>query len=200
MTRNSILRLIRPESEKITLWSIWKENFFGNPKQMTLTLELPKYELCRLQTFVDDLVELSDHEFDYSLENLIAIVYQDFLVSVRKGKIKIPSFTERMLKMHQLYRGEETESVLQPINEYRYQVIQVKVPNKNQLIYYPVPIDKTKVLRGEVLLMDMFRYYKEDAPITLSELISYLLIDFAEDLRKGNTRRVSSMLKTLRSQ
>jgi hypothetical protein len=90
LAQNHLLHFIYPEKKPETLWDIWKKLFVGESQYMPLSLELPKRELLRLQTFVDDINEL-DHEVNFTMENLIAYLYR-FTPRLSERKTKKSSF------------------------------------------------------------------------------------------------------------
>lgn len=164
---------------------------------MRVTLELPKSELFRLQTFVDDIIELTNNEFDYSIEDLISLVYLDLLQSVRKGKLKHSQFADKLLSLYNEYLAPIVKEEWQPINEYKMVRVQKTIPREG-FIKYPFLLKKRSVLRGEVLLMDLYGPEKDRNGITIHVLISLILIDFANEIRKGlSQRRIQSILRSI---
>ncbi|MFF2531387.1 hypothetical protein ACFVS2_21005 [Brevibacillus sp. NPDC058079] len=197
MTRNNLLHLIYPEQGTGTLWDIWKRLFIEESQYMPISLELPKRELLRLQTFIDDINEL-DQEADFSMERLIAFLYMDLLQDSRKGKLKNRPFSEKLLTLYQEHKAPKLREAWKVVNQYKMIRVEEPVPASHSMTSYPIQLRKKHVLRGEVLLMDLYGDEKEKIGIKVSDLIALLLIEFADEIRKGPTqKRIQSIMKAI---
>ncbi|WPS85332.1 hypothetical protein SMD22_01510 (plasmid) [Brevibacillus halotolerans] len=197
MAQNHLLHLIYPEKEPKTLWDIWKRIFVQESQYIQLLLELPKRELLRLQTFIDDINEL-DHNGNFSIESLIAFLYTDLLQDSRKGKLKNHSFSEKLLAMYREYKIPKTKETWKVVDQFKMVRVEEPLPRSQLMVNYPIQLHKKHVLRGEVLLMDLYGDDKEKIRIQVSDLIVLLLIEFADEIRKGPTqKRITSIMKAI---
>lgn len=181
-------------SETKTIWTFWKELFFGEPTTLPLRIELHKADLFRLQVFVNDVIEQGGNEFDYCIEELIGVLYVEFIRKVRDGSLKYPSLTKKLTEFYQQYKAPTFEDIWEEVNPYQIKRTSKRVPRNRGFIAYPIEMDKRGVLRGEVLLMDLYGEEKERIGINVADLISYLLLDFCSDIKKGLTiKRITEL-------
>lgn len=195
--KQALRELIYPDSQPQSLWSILKQAFFNEKENISLVLEIPKYELLRLQTVVDDLIELCDNEIDYSLDELIFFVYYDIVYQARCGKLKYSSFSKRILELHKKYHEPIVEAVFTQVEENHWTRIEKAIPRDNRYIQYPIKLERKHIVRGNILVMDIMRHLKEEIDLGLNELLTLILIDFVSEVEKGLTmKRVKAMIES----
>jgi hypothetical protein len=199
LSQKHLLHLIYPEKKPQGFFELWKNLFAQESPYMNISLEVPRRELLRLQTFIDDINEL-DHELDFSMENLISFLYSELLQDSRKGKLKNRPFAEKLLLMYKEYKIPKMKVTWKQVTSYQINRVEEPIPKSQLFISYPIQLRKKHVLRGEVLLMDLYLDEKEKIGIQVADLITLLLIEFADEIRKGPTqKRIQSILKAMNS-
>ncbi|ADO60010.1 hypothetical protein [Paenibacillus polymyxa] len=199
MSQSHLLQLIYPEKKPQGLFESWKQLFMEKSPYMEVSLEVPKRELLRLQTFIDDINEL-DRDIQFTMEDLIAFLYGNLIQDARKGKLKNRPFADKLLSMYKELKEPKMRETWKLVSPNQMSRIHESIPRSHSFVYYPIQLQKKYVLRGEVLLMDLYDEEKEKIGIKVADLITLLLIEFSDEIRKGPTqKRIQTILKGLSS-
>lgn len=194
--KQALRNLIYPDSQPQSFWSILKQVFFNEQERITITLEIPKYELLRLQTIVDDLIELCDNELTYSLDELIFFVLHDILYQARSGKLKYASYSKRMVELYKQHHEPKVEALFVMVGENHWSRVEKAVPRSKRFIQYPISLKAKDAVRGNILLIDILRRTTEEIDIKLDELLTLILLDFVSEIEKGlSMKRVKAMIE-----
>lgn len=196
MQRTDVYDLMYPATEPKSLFSIWREILLGRNELITLYLEIPRHELLRLQTFVDDINELVEDEIDFSLEDLTGLLYNNLLHTARQGKLKLRPFADKIISLYNTYKAPVIKSTFEQIDDYRWTRVEKEIPRRKKFVPFPIQLHKKSVLRGDVLIMDIFKNQQLTIGITISELIALLLIEFSNEIEAGlSAKRIRSIIK-----
>lgn len=152
-------------------------------------LRLPKYDYFRVSMFVEDLMEVAEYECTFTVSELIAILYEDFLHQVVHGTDQRGLAKKLMVKrdMYLHPKIKIDDAIELSPNHTRF--IEREIPKKQPTVMIEQYLPKRTALRGEVLLMDLSSV-DERFNLTLEQLLSVLVIDFAHGLKKGNNVKV----------
>lgn len=174
----------------------WKSLLqLSRSSKIGMSVKLPHYEYFRLEMFIEDLMELTDHELNMEMVDLIAILYDDFLATLTSGTNQQELAKKLLVKRDKyLFPKQVIDDHIQ-ITENHTRFIERVVKKKVRWVQINVSFSRKSVLRGEVLLMDL------SIDLTLEEMITILLIDFATKLKEGNSASVvKSILRSIGGQ
>lgn len=159
-----------------------------------LHIHIPHYEILRAKSFLDDVMELTDHLILLTLEDLIALLYNQFLLQVRNAA-KISTLGTRILKKKVELAENSVKLVtsFEEINPNHWALVEKQVKTKLKTKTITIELHRKYIERGEIFLYDLMKI-SPNFSMTLEELISLLLIDFVHEIEKGNSKRVMDQI------
>ncbi|GGG18655.1 hypothetical protein [Paenibacillus abyssi] len=163
-------------------------NLFGRLSKtptVGLRLRFPQYDYLRAEMFVEDLLELCDYEITFQVDDLISILYKDFLVQVAQGTNQKQLLIKLKEKQDRHFRVSDKVAEYVWLNPNHLHRTEKNVPRKVKYLMMEMQILRKAALRGEVFLMDLSQLDPEFT-LTLDQLISILFIDFVSELKSGN--------------
>jgi hypothetical protein len=165
-------------------WNPFKQDSAWVP----LHIKLPQYDILRAEIFLDDLLELTEHEYTMTVTELLALLYSDFIRQVQTGKTKhLLTLSKRLQQKH--------DKLLRPmvlVKQYRedkpnHWILEEKLkPVSFSMYSLPIEIKRTSVLRGEIFLHDLASV-NQTFSLTLEQLIATLFMEFMEQVKTGKT-------------
>lgn len=157
-----------------------KRGFFSSRrrlyKEYPFKFEIPSKTCLRAKVFCADIEELAEYKF--SLEDLITILYEDFMKNVRKNhgdhqKIyNLISGRDKRLKLN----SNGTEKQLK--DEY--------------LIELTCTISKEDALKLEVMLMEIEEIF--NCYYSIEDILEILVCDFIFELSRGNLKTIMTRI------
>jgi hypothetical protein len=139
-------------------------------------------DFMRADVFLEDLAELAGG-LTLSMDQLISLLYEDFLFKVRETK-DLASVFKALKRMKEELSYKNRYQDLFPGDENRLILRNKFTLEKARLLKLQVRIRRKSALRGEVFLMDI-RQFDSFFHMTLEELMSLLLINMVDHVRKG---------------
>lgn len=162
----------------------------GKYARNELHVKLPHYEVLRANSFLDDIMELTDHTIHLTLEDLIALLYHQFLVQVRSTS-KFSTLGQKILnkKIELAEKEQRIVTTFEQVNPNHWALVERKIPTKMKTKQITVEFHRKYLERGEIFLYDLIKISPKFA-MTLEELISILVIDFVQEVERGNSKKV----------
>ncbi|KGP78302.1 MULTISPECIES: hypothetical protein [Paenibacillus] len=159
-----------------------------------LDIRLPHYEILRAKSFLDDVMELTDHSIMITIEDLVGTLYDQFLNQVRHAA-KISTLGTKVLKKKEELEENSNKTVtsFEQINPNHWALVEKKVPAKVKTKIIRIEMHRKYVERGEIFLYDMSKIIPE-FQLTLEELITILLLDFVHEVEKGNSKKIMDQI------
>jgi hypothetical protein len=177
---------------------------FTNKKY--LTVSMPYYDFIRGKVFIGDLRDnFDDVPLQFSLNDLIFLLYDDFLTQIKKG-----AKNEQIA--HYLIIGQKThfqktkieKRVMKHItkNLLEFETIEVEEQEEVEEIqredrktaYLTIRMRQSEVLRAEVLIHDLEPFLK-GTEISVEQVISIIYLDFIEKVKsEGNSLKVQKSI------
>ena len=186
-TKYSNLDLIGEELKKLEdkTWTDKAFSFlFFSGKYVHLKIHIPNNLFLRAEVFCDDIRELSEE--DFSQNNLLEILYEDFLRENRARESLFNLYTR--LSVHE--KKSPSIQGLYIHDDYKQDLYE----DTHALT---LRIRRKEALRGEVLLSDLSNFYP-DHPFTLEMVLETIYIDFLDDIKKdGSHKAVKELLKRM---
>ncbi|WP_066297409.1 hypothetical protein [Bacillus sp. FJAT-29937] len=177
----------------------WFDNFFTS-KYRFIELKLPLYEYLRGKVFIEDIVDLYEEEeesIDISINQLIDILYIDFLSQIKKG-VSFENMANYLVSKKQQYLSPPTSQkrIMKRVNTnlFTFKTVEEEVSitpeEESQHAYITLKIKEAALLRGEVFLHDLTPYLAGHS-LQIEEVIIILYLDFIEKIKdKGNNLEV----------
>jgi len=153
--------------------------------KVDLRIQIPQYEFLRAEMFVEDLMELCDYEISLQVDELIAILFKDFLTTIARGAIQKQLMVKLMEKRETYFRPTETVKEYVNLTPNHLRLSEQVVSKKVKWVVLQLEVTRKTALRGEVFLMDLMQLDPK-FQMSLEELISVLFIDFVVQLKAGN--------------
>lgn len=170
----------------------WGDIFSRNKRLVKIEVRAEKVDLDRAAVFISDLNKITKGALaELSIDHLIHILYDDFLLTVREN------MTDVKVDANSITQEEVVSSLLEKRKIYfprskRDEAGEHSVSRKRWLMYI-IHLQKDAAQRGDVFLSDAaYEYY--DFEMSLDELISILFLDFVAQLRKGNQKKLVNAL------
>ncbi|MET1167575.1 MULTISPECIES: hypothetical protein [Bacillales] len=159
-----------------------------------LHIQLPRYEVLRANSFLDDVMELTDHTIHLNIEDLIALLFQQFLIQVR-STAKFSTLGQKILnkKIELAEKEHRIVTSFKEVNPNHWALVEKKVPIKMKSKQITVELHRKYIERGEIFLYDLIKISPK-FDMTLEELISILVIDFVHEVEKGNSKKVMEQI------
>lgn len=159
-----------------------------------LHIKLPHYEVLRANSFLDDVMELTDHSVYLTLEDLIALLYHQFLIQVR-STAKFSTLGQKILnkKIELAEKEQKIVTTFEEINPNHWALVEKKVPSKMKTKQITVEFHRKYLERGEIFLYDLIKISPKFS-MTLEELVTILVIDFVQEVEKGNSKKVMDQI------
>ncbi len=150
-----------------------------------LNITMTYYNYLEAETFIEDLKESVEENIPFYTEDLINLLYVDFVRQIREFS-DLDALSKKLIYKKELLHPPAEKRVeftnITPNHGKRMEIeVRRRSPSK---VTVTIEIQRKAGLRGEVLLMRM----SEMNPgffITLEELISILVNDFLEGIQKG---------------
>jgi hypothetical protein len=173
-------------------------------KSIRLTISLPVYDLKRAAVFVGTVNELIEDETDklFTIEQLISILYEDFLRQVEQGmdldtlaeaiERKMNEFKKAEMKVYHYLSDVQDDLKL---NDLKRQFKEKKQVH-NEQTYFQFRILKKYVLKGEVILHDLNELYPR-IQLSVEELIALRFKDVMKQIKAGDYRILTNIVRKL---
>lgn len=190
-------------------------------KYVTLTITVPEYDYKRGLILVSDVNDVLKQERKnnpdsvmgvslFTISKLFNLLYTDFLRQVQEGvysdsgkkeKIELSTLAKSLIMQKNMIGAIDKEMIksLEEVRPNHYILTERSVhKNKqyNPIISVPISILKKHVLRGEVLLYDLYEKFPE-LDMTLEELISIRYRSVIKDVKDGNYNVLYAIVQTL---
>ncbi len=183
MKRYSRLNLLEEEMSKLEERGFSKFLFHLHGKYVYLKIYLPNKLYLRANVLIDDICELTQEEF--TLADLLLLLYQDWLLEVRKHN-NIPSMFTRLnvrdMKTPSLYMNNKEVTMNKEETE-GYQEFRFRLMRK-------------EVIRCEVLLQEIEDYYPGH-PFTVESVLEILFIDFMNEFIKSGGNVIKEIISRI---
>ena len=174
------------------------------PKHKYVEISIPLFDYVRGKVFVEDLRDNYQDEVPYQMDIafLFFLLYKDFLNQVKRGIVKNNHVSNYLMagKNRHFQKQIQQKRLLKPLTPrmFEFETIieeeEVK-PQENQTACIVLRIRETELLRGEILLHDLFS--NTDFEISVEELISIVYLDFIEQIKnEGNSLKVQKSILT----
>lgn len=174
--------------------SFWERFSPQKKRVIILRIKLEWYQYLRAETFVDDLIEIAGEELTFSVEQLIGILYDDFLRQIRMD-VDIKELYNRLKDKQAQRHKKRTEESFVRVSPNHWSLREQAVEVQKKMIAFDISISRKSALRGEVFLHDLARHEPSNSLfMSLEELITILLLDFIAEVQKGNQ---SSVMKRI---
>jgi len=151
----------------------------------TLHILITYFDYLELETFIGDLKESAEEDIPFYVEDLLVLLYEDFIRQVREFS-DMESLSKKLAYKQQKHRPQTDKKVdyarIAPNQQRRFEY---EVRRKQAMMKISMQITRKAGLRGEVLLMKMAQTNSE-FHLTLEELLSILVKDFLENIHKGS--------------
>ncbi|CAG7651189.1 hypothetical protein ACFQI7_27600 [Paenibacillus allorhizosphaerae] len=170
----------------------WGDLFYRGKRFVKIKVRAEKIDIDRAEVFISDLNAITKGAFaDLSVDHLIHILYEDFLLTVREY------MTDIKRDANSITQEEVVKSLLVKRNTYfprskRNEEGEISLVRKRWHIY-DIHLRRDAAQRGEVFLNDAASEFLE-FEMSLDELISILFVDFIAQLRRGNQKMLINAL------
>jgi len=176
---------------------------FGSSRhraKVDIRVRLPQYEYLRAEMFVEDLLDLCDDEVSLGVDDLIAILYKDFLDTIARGANQKELVFKLLDKRDKYLKPSEVIKEFVNISQNHLHLTEKVIPKKIKWVVMQLEFSRKAALRGEVFLMDLSQLDPK-FQLTLEELISILVIDFVTQLKAGNDAKlIQSIIDNLQDE
>ncbi|MCY9665851.1 hypothetical protein M5X11_12890 [Paenibacillus alginolyticus] len=157
--------------------------------KVDLRVRLPHHDYVRAEMFVGDIMEMAGDEVSLGVDELIAILYQDFLATVVRGVNQKQLATKLAEKREKYFRPAVKVEEFVNNAPNHWTLSEQVVAKKVKWGFLQMEIARHVAFRGEGFLMDL-SLIEPGFHMTLEELISILTMDFITQLRAGNDAKV----------
>ena len=169
-----------PSNWLSALWQVVKPS-----TMVLLTLYIPKTEYYRGQVLVSDVKDTAQKNLDFVVEDIIALLYIQFLHQIMSGETDLPAISRKLLTLiENLYQEKELE--FKSENRLTLQ----KSNKKKSWLPIEVRIKEKYVYRGEWLLADIEQFSQDLENYSLEDIIVALYFDFIRSIRKGHSEKL----------
>jgi hypothetical protein len=145
-------------------------------RKISLSLRLPSSSIIRAKVLCEDVSIIGDLEKEFTISDLISLLYDQFLLEVRNGEGLDLLYNRVMVRTSSLPIVKTANGIYQEVKEKRLGKVMIK-------------LDRSEALRGEVLLDDMAGLYP-DHGFRLEELLELITYDFINDIPKKTNRLI----------
>lgn len=201
---NLIDKKINYDSSKKSAIETLLDVFFES-KSVTLHIQVPYYDLLRGKVFISDLEAIIGQELkDFSVEDLFALLYEDFLRQIRKGA-DLQQIARWLMALKERYKEDDSEEVSDFVQrtDYSFELVtrdqQKSTKRENRPTDVLISINRKLAERGEILLFDLTNL-EDDFDLTLEEFMSIRYQDFMREVKAGNERVVKAVISNLKRQ
>jgi hypothetical protein len=151
-------------------------------------IAVPASTYLRMEVFCEDVSSLS--EVNFNKRDLLSLLYDDFIIYVRKTDDIETIYTQLMMK-YQIYTQRVPTLKPSKVKDERFRsyLYTDELKENRNLIEIVVSFERKSALRGEIVLADMDEQFP-DHPFTLEKILEMLLFDFIEEYRQGNHKEV----------
>lgn len=169
--------------------SLLGSNKNRRPPKVELRIRLPQHDFVRAEMFVGDIMEMAGEGIYLRVDELIAILYQDFLATIVKG-VNQKQIAEKLSQKKKIYlsRSEKVQDFVK-VAPNHWSLTEQVVKKNIKWVILPIELYRHVAFRGEGFLLDLTTI-GPDFQMTLEELISILTIDFIAQVRAGNDAKV----------
>lgn len=163
----------------------------GSKRQakVDLSVRLPQHDYVRAEMFIGDVMEMAGDDVSLRVDELIAIIYQDFLATVVRGVNQKQLASKLAQKRDKYFRPSDKVEELVNVSPNHWTLSERVVTKKVKWVVLRMEIARHIVFRGEGFLMDL-SLIEPEFHMTLEELISVLTMDFIAQVRSGNDAKV----------
>lgn len=157
-----------------------------------LTFQVPVSTYLRAEIFCEDIMDLAEDEANFTQEDLIDLLYYDFLHYAKKNP-NPKAIHSLLVTLHR-----NSGKVMNLVNKDGGSVYNViHRENKQHMQTVRLTCKRKLALRGEVLLADMEEVFPNHG-FTLEDVLEYLYCDFINKFRTGdNSEAVKTILRML---
>lgn len=178
---------------------LWK---FTKKEEIEYEVTLSASVFLRMKVFCEDIEELS--EMDYSIEDLINALYNDFLYFAKRIADMEKIYTQLTLQHRLLddYYSITSDNDQEQLQNKRLiysanQVVSIQEKVTPSFVTIKIGIQRKKALRGEVVLADMEEKYPEH-PFSIGLILTILIYDFIGEVKAGNAKTlIERIIKTI---
>ncbi|CAN7762889.1 hypothetical protein LJR153_007135 [Paenibacillus sp. LjRoot153] len=157
-----------------------------------LKIRAADIDFLRAEVFLEDIYELGQVEI--SMDQLIALLYEDFIYKVRQTK-DLRSIYLNVKKLKDELSFTNMFSQLVDVSDDHLVLHKRNTFNQPKLYMLEVRMHRRSALRGEVFLMDI-RQFDPSLHLKLEELVSLLFLNMVERIRTGDqTKLVREILQ-----
>lgn len=164
-----------------------------NSKEVYLYIKVPASLHFRAEILCEDIEELSD--FEFKQHNLIAFLYYDFLTYCKTNP-NLDIIYNKLLHLEsknfpiRSYTNDTTKKNLTNL------IKEVKTKKVDEKIL-EIRFHKKEVLRGEVLLADLYEIYPQHL-FNLEQILELIYCDFIVKIKRGEGEEsLKSIVKSL---
>lgn len=145
--------------------------FLGGSSSVLLKLRLQPYIYLRASVLCEDITVKAESKRNFTIINLIELLYEDFLVKVRNNN---DLFLVYQQLMAHLSRDPELKSYagFYPSKD------------ENKITSLDLYLSKKQVLRGEVFIRDL-TFHVEELNLSIEVILETLLTDFVTQYCSG---------------
>jgi hypothetical protein len=174
-------------------------------RYVSLNIKVNNYSMIRGKVLVADINEILDEQketnpslryFKFSLEQLINLLYVDFLRQAKKQEYSL--LFQSILLQQQKWIDKYTSKTKKIKNIYanHYSVEEIKTPMENNFEIITINILKDHVLRGEILLHDLSEKYP-GFKVSLEEILAYKYEEIISEVKNGNHAVLNAIIQNI---
>lgn len=187
-------RLKELSSQRKGLFSVFFEALHRTSRsnrlaKVDLSVRLPQHEYVRAEIFVGDVMEMAGDDISLRVDELIAILFQDFLATVVRGVNQKQLASKLVQKREKYFRSTNKVEEFVNVSPNHWTLSEHVVTKKVKWVVLRMEIARHIAFRGEGFLLDL-SLIEPDFHMTLEELISILTMDFISQVRSGNDAKV----------
>ncbi|WP_221568930.1 hypothetical protein [Alkalihalobacillus sp. TS-13] len=169
-----------------------------------IEINIPYYDYLRGEVLINDVKTIADDAPDIDLGKLIALLYVQFLLQIRKGfPIK---------QVGQFLNGKKLEYITPEKQESRTMEVisngqstfwdyeeKDQVTENMKSAYLTVRMKKAEIYRGEILLYDL-KNLNDTFEMTIEEMLAILYLDFIHKIKSegNNEKTMKSIIKSVK--
>lgn len=161
----------------------------GSKRKVDLSVRLPQHDYVRAEMFVGDVMEMAGDDVSLRVDELIAILYQDFLATVVRGVNQKQLASKLAQKRDKYFRPSDKAEELVNVSPNYWTLSESIVTKKVKWVVLRMEVARHIAFRGEGFLLDL-SLIEPGFHMTLEELISILTMDFIAQVRSGNDAKV----------
>ncbi|MFP7442637.1 MULTISPECIES: hypothetical protein [Bacillus] len=164
-------------------------SFFSDKRY--LKIAIPHYYLIRAKVFIQDLRDNFNDQvpFNFDVAILIWLLYDDFLTQVKRGKANHEHVTNFLVSGKKRYfqKSSKQTTNMKPLTtrvfsfEHNEEELTEESLKEAKTAYITLRMRESEILRGEVLLDDLFNMVNTD--ISVEEMVSIIFMDFMQTVK-----------------